>query len=181
MERKHSPWQTSFRSGLAICFDFQVTLRFAELSGLRKEDYKDGKICIRTQHLLDVDMNDDLTFSANRFINADHVKGNTEHGFRTIPLNDTAKDILERAITLNPSGEYIFMFEDKQLSVSTFNARLRRYCKELGIRTCGLTLRYATDTEALRLTFVRQELLACVLERKLFSVHQKPQHHILLD
>ena len=118
---------------LAICFDFQVTLRFAELSGLRKEDYKDGKIRICTQHLLDVDMNDDLTFSANRFFNADHVKGNTEHGFRTIPLNDTAKSIIERAIELNPDGEYIFMFEDKQLSISTFNARLRRYCRELGI------------------------------------------------
>ena len=118
---------------LAISFDFNVTMRFAELSALRQEDYKDGVMKIRSQHLLDVDMNDDLTFSENRFINSDHVKGNTEHGFRSIPLNDTARACVEKAISLNPGGEFIFMFDDKQLSVSTFNARLRRYCKEIGI------------------------------------------------
>ena len=118
---------------LAICFDFNVTMRFAELSALRKEDYRDGMILIRSQRLLDVEMNDDLSFSENRFINADHVKGYTEHGFRSIPLNDMAKRCVEKAIELNPAGDYLFMFEGKQLSVSTFNARLRRYCKETGI------------------------------------------------
>lgn len=34
---------------LAIRFDFNVTMRFAELSALRKEDYKNGKILIRSQ------------------------------------------------------------------------------------------------------------------------------------
>ena len=118
---------------LAISFDFQLTLRFGELSGLRKCDYKNGKIRISQQHLLDVDMKDDLSFSENRFINTDHVKGNTEHGFRSLPLNDSARTIIERAIELNPDGDYIFMFEGNQLSISTFNARLRRYCKEIGI------------------------------------------------
>ena len=34
---------------LAIRFDFNVTMHFAELSALRKEDYKNGKILIRSQ------------------------------------------------------------------------------------------------------------------------------------
>ena len=119
---------------IAISLDFQVTLRFAELSALKKTDYFNGKLRIRSQHLLDVEMNDDLSFTANRFINADHIKGNTSDGYRYIPLNDTAKGIVERAIELNPDSEYLFMFEGKQLSISTFNARLRRYCKEIGIQ-----------------------------------------------
>lgn len=34
---------------------------------------------------------------------------------------------------LNPSGEYIFMYENKPLTTVTFNRRLKKYCKECGI------------------------------------------------
>jgi integrase len=44
-----------------------------------------------------------------------------------------AKAILERAKALNPTGEFVFMFDGRQLSISTFNSRLKRYCNELGI------------------------------------------------
>ncbi len=118
---------------LAICFDFHVTLRFAELSALKKSDYVNGAINVSNQHLIDTEMSDDLTFAKNHYINTEHIKGYTEHGYRTIPLNDAARSIIERAIALNPDGEYIFMFEGHQMSVSTFNARLRRYSKEIGI------------------------------------------------
>ena len=118
---------------LAIAFDFNVTMRFAEISALRWDCVKDDRVSVKAQHLLTTEMNDDLTFKENYFVNTDHIKGHTAEGYRDIMLIPRAKEILEKARAVNPSGEYVFMFEGKQLSISTFNSRLKRYCHELGI------------------------------------------------
>ena len=108
-------------------------MRFAELSAPKWKDVKDGKVSVNAQHLLTTEMNDDLTFKENSFINTDHVKGYTDEGFRKINLISGARAVLERTKAVNPDGDFVFMYEGRQLSISTFNSRLKRYCRELGI------------------------------------------------
>ncbi len=122
---------------LAIQFDFYVTLRIGELRALKWENLKDGQIYIAGQCVLATEMNDDGTFSAGRYENVDHVKGNTEEGFRWIPLTAKAQEILEKVRLLNPDGEYIFMYKGKQLYTATFNEHLKKYCREIGIDDTG--------------------------------------------
>ena len=78
-------------------------------------------------------MNDDLTFEKYQLSNADHVKGNTSEGFRYLPLTPSAKEILNQVKRLNPSGDYIFMVENRQLYTSTVNDHLKRCCERIGV------------------------------------------------
>ena len=78
-------------------------------------------------------MLDDGTFTNGSYENVDHVKGNTDAGFRWVQFPSAAKPILERARQINPDGEYIFMYKGKQLYTQAFNEHLKKYCREAGI------------------------------------------------
>lgn len=118
---------------LAIQFDFYVIMRIGELKALRWSDIEGDYIKIHSQELEVQTMNDDLTFNARTHENVDYVKGHTSEGIRYIPLTDGAKKILERAKMVNPTGEFIFMQDNRQLTTSTFNKHLKKICKELDI------------------------------------------------
>ena len=118
---------------LAIQFDFQVVMRFAELAALRWDQIKAGRIYIDSQYLLTMEMDDDLNFCNKECENVDHVKGNTNQGYRYIDLTSEAQAILEKVKAINPDGKYIFMNNGKQMSISTFNDNLRRHCRNVGI------------------------------------------------
>ena len=135
---------------LAIRFDFQVVMRFAELAALRWDHVRGDRIYIDSQYLLTMEMDEDMNFHNKECENFDHVKGNTDQGFRYIDLTSEAKTILKRVKEMNPDGEFIFMNKGKQLSVSTFNDKLRRYCRAAGvpersshkIRFCSASILY---------------------------------------
>ena len=78
-------------------------------------------------------MNDDLTFSKREHVNVDHVKGNTDHGFRYQPLTAEAMRLLEKIRKQNPDGEFILMKDGRQLNANSFNRWLKRYCEECGV------------------------------------------------
>lgn len=118
---------------LAIQFDFFVVCRIGELLSLCWEDIDGDYIRIQTQYLSCQTMNDDLSFNSRTYDNVDHVKGNTDQGFRYMPLMPEAKAILERARKINPDGKYIFMHYDRQLNKDAFNRWLKKYCIEAGI------------------------------------------------
>lgn len=118
---------------LAIQFDFHVVARIGELKALKWSDISRNSIRIQTQLLEDQTMNDDLSFNIRTHQNVDHIKGNTSHGFRDMPLTPSAKCILEHIRELNPEGEYILMHKGNQLSTITFNRHLKKYCEEAGI------------------------------------------------
>lgn len=120
-------------SSLAIQFDFYMVLRIAELQALKWTDIEDNYIHIQRQRLASNEMNDDLSFTAISYENEEHIKGYTEQGYRYIPLVPKAIEILEKVKKLNPSGEYIFMDNDRQLSTDSFNRKLKKICKELGL------------------------------------------------
>ena len=119
---------------LAIQLDFYLICRSAELRALRWTDIEGDMIKIQTQLLEDQTMNDDLTFNARTHINVSHIKGNTDYGFRYMPLTDGAKKVLEKIRELNPTGEFILMNEEgQQLTTITLNRHLKSYCAAVGI------------------------------------------------
>lgn len=105
---------------LALKFDFHMVLRIGELKGLKWSDIKGDYIYIQ------------------RFINDDNeiiedIKGHQEEGRRFIPLTATAKQLLERIREINPNSEFLFVHDGVPLATVTFNRRLKKCCKELGI------------------------------------------------
>lgn len=118
---------------LAIQLDFYMVCRIGELLALRWSDIQGDFIHIQSQYLYNQDMNDDLTFTERVYENVDHVKGNTQQGFRFMPLMPEAKEILKRIKALNPDGEYIFMHDNKQLNKDAFNRWLKKYCLLAGV------------------------------------------------
>lgn len=105
---------------LAIKLDFYLTLRIGELKGLKWDDIRGDLIYI------------------HRFINdkkeeIDAIKGHKEEGKRYIPLTSATKAILSSIKLINPNSDYLFIRNDMPLSTSTFNKRIKKYCKELGI------------------------------------------------
>ena len=118
---------------LAIMLDFQLVARIGELLSLRWCDIEGTNIHIQSQLLPERKMNDDLTFSKREYVNVNHVKGNTDKGFRYQPLTSEALRILEKIRKLNPDGEFILMKDGKQLNTYTFNRWLKRYCESCSI------------------------------------------------
>ncbi|WP_024348116.1 tyrosine-type recombinase/integrase [Lacrimispora indolis] len=118
---------------LAVQLDFYLICRSAELRALRWTDIEGENIKIQTQLLDDQTMNDDLTFNPRTYQNVDHIKGNTDYGYRYMPLSDGAKEVLKRIRDINPNGEFILMNEGRQLTTITFNRHLKAYCEAVGI------------------------------------------------
>ena len=118
---------------LAILFALKMTIRFGELAALKWDDIDGDIINICKFQTRCVEMNDDLTFVNCGKKDTDHVKGYSEDGVRFLHLTPDALALLEHVRELNPDGEYIFLFEGRQLSVNTLNNRINDYCKEIGI------------------------------------------------
>ena len=119
---------------LAIQFDFQMTLRIGELTSLRWDNIQDNQIYVEHQRVRTTSLKDDGTFSRAQFENVDHIKGNTDLGYRWIPLTEEARRILKRVREINPDGEYIFMYHGKQIYTATFNEHLKAYSNALGLK-----------------------------------------------
>lgn len=118
---------------LAIQFDLCILARIAEIKALKPSDIHDNYIRIQRQITPQQAMNDDLSFESTEHTEISHVKGNTEKGYRNMPLVPQAKEILEKARKLNPSGKYIFMQDGKILNTVTFNRHLKKYCSACNI------------------------------------------------
>jgi integrase len=118
---------------LAVQLDFYLICRSAELRALRWTDIEGNIIKIQTQLLDDQTMNDNLTFNPRTYENVTHIKGNTDYGYRYMPLTDGAKKVLERIKAVNPDGEFILMRDGEQLTTITFNRHLKAYCNSVGI------------------------------------------------
>ena len=101
---------------------------------LRWDNIRENQIYVEYQKVRTTAMEDNGSFTAGRYENVDHIKGNTDLGYRWIPLTKPARRILKRVREINPDGEYIFMFQGKQIYNATFNEHLKAYSKDLGIK-----------------------------------------------
>ena len=118
---------------LAVQLAFRMIIRFGELSALRWDDIDGEYIYIRHQQVTCQEMADDLTFSPRKMQNIEQMKGKQENGKRKQFLTEQAREILKKVKELNPDGEYIFMSDDRQFNVCTFNRHLRKLCKGAGV------------------------------------------------
>lgn len=118
---------------LGVQLDFYLICRSAELRALRWSDINGDFIEIQTQLLDEQTMNDDLTFNPRVHKNVSHIKGNTDYGFRLMPLTAGAKKVLAHIKEINPNGEFILMIDGQQLTTVTFNRHLKAYCEAVGI------------------------------------------------
>ena len=108
-------------TALAIRLDFFLTLRIGELKGLRFDDVQGTYI--RVQRSVDFEHKID-----------DDVKSHTSTGFRWLPLTNEGLKIIEKIRELNPDSEYMFKGDGNPFCTCTFNRRLKKYCKALGIK-----------------------------------------------
>ena len=121
---------------LAIQLSFYLFIRIGETKAIRFEDIdlKNKTVFLHSQVVNDRKLNDDLTFSSREAIVTDHIKGNTEKGYRTQRLTDAAIEIIEKAKLLNPKGTYLFEPNGKVMNTDTFNKHLKKYCEACGVR-----------------------------------------------
>lgn len=106
---------------LAIKLDFYLVLRIGELKTLKWSDIHGDFIHIHAY------MNSDKEVVEN------DIKGHASAGMRVLPLVKATKEILEKIRELNPESEYLFINDDFVIDTGTFNRRIRKHCKELGI------------------------------------------------
>ncbi len=70
---------------------------------------------------------------APRHINEKLPKGNSYYSVRTITLIPEAVEIIQKAMEINPDGDYFFMCHGRTINNDTFNERLKKYCTDAGV------------------------------------------------
>lgn len=120
---------------LAIQLSFYLFIRIGETKAIRKEDinWEERTVYLHNQALTERVLNDDLTFSSRKVTISNQMKGNTSSGYRTQYLTDEAISIIQKAVALNPDGEFLFEPYGKVMTTNCFNRRLKKYCEECGI------------------------------------------------
>lgn len=119
---------------LAIQLSFYLCVRIGELASIKKEDYQNGELHIGRSIRRIQRMNENFDLGHIEYTVEERVKGNTTEGFRNIPLSSRAQSIIQKALALNPEGEYLFMKDEKPIIGNTFNERLEKTCNTLGIK-----------------------------------------------
>lgn len=121
----------------AILFAFNVFMRIGEIVPIKYEDVKNGYLYVNrsvaVKQDISTDENGKLRFDNWHYETEDRIKGNTEDGFRYIPLNKESMDIIEKLHNTYPDNEYVFMYEDRKLNPNTFNRHLKKACEAVGI------------------------------------------------
>jgi len=101
----------------AILLMFCFTVRIGELKALKWSDITDNHIFICKQ----LDSNQKER----------DVKKNSRKGHRYLAIPDLAWDVFDK---IPRDGEYILLKDGKPILTDSFNARLKKRCKECGVR-----------------------------------------------
>lgn len=117
----------------AIQLDFYLTCRIGELLALKREDVDGDYIYINRTLRQNYNIDENLHFTLGETSNEKRLKGNEESGFKAIFLTPKAREIIQKVIAINPSGEFLFMKYNRQLNPNTFNEYLQRYCEKADV------------------------------------------------
>ena len=116
---------------LAILFNLNEGLRYAELAGLKWEDIDLASklVTISRQNVIDVKIQDDLSFvqSGRKFVK--HTKAHVKP--KPIPLADAAIDILKEIKALNLSDTYVF--PQGNFRYHTYNEKVKKAAEAAGL------------------------------------------------
>ena len=115
----------------ALLFNISIGLRFAELAGLRWEDidFENNLMIVSGQSVLQIEMNDDLSFTNFGRGRVDHMKSHEEP--RIIPLLPEEMDILYQIKGLGLSST--FVFPQGNFRYHTYNDKVKTAAYEIGL------------------------------------------------
>lgn len=124
---------------VAVCLFMFLFIRISEFIALKYCDLEpNGYLWIRrtTRRYREtyVDKSGNIRFGKICYSTEERMKGNKETGYRLIPLPGEAVHLIERWHDHHPDDEYLFMFQGRQISSSTFNTRLKNICSDLSIK-----------------------------------------------
>lgn len=111
---------------LGILLTFQTGLRVGELSSLKPKDLSGRIIKIRRTE-------DKYRDENNKWVVAVKEHAKTDAGNRDLIISTTAQKTLDKILSLNSEGEFLFEHSGKRIRGNTFNKRLSLICKELNI------------------------------------------------
>lgn len=111
---------------LGILLTFRTGLRVGELSSLKPSDIKGNIIQVQRTEVKYRDENKKWKLCVRE-------NAKTEAGNRDLFVPNSVKPIIEKIISLNPNGEYLFENHGKRIRGNTFNKRLSLICDKLEI------------------------------------------------
>lgn len=117
---------------LAIMLAFYGVFRIGEIKALTWDKTDSGMITIQHQLVEERTLQNDMTLGKPKRV-LKNPKGNPVYSIRTEMLPHEGIQVLEKMKSLNPDGEYLFMFNGRPLTTETFNRRLKKYCTAAGI------------------------------------------------
>ena len=115
----------------ALLFNISIGLRFAELAGLRWEDidFENNLMTVSGQSVLQIEMNEDLTFTNHGRGRVNHMKSHEEA--RIIPLLPEEMDILLLIRDLKLSST--FVFPQGNFRYHTYNDKVKKAASDIGL------------------------------------------------
>lgn len=112
---------------LGLLLALETGVRVGELSTLQKEDWAGNILKVRRTEVRYKDADGKIVLDVRPF-------AKTEAGMREIILSEGGMETLEKIISLNPDGKYLFENQQgKRIRGNTFNKRLDRVLNELGL------------------------------------------------
>lgn len=117
---------------LAIMLAFYGIFRIGEIKAVSWDSTNEDIITIQYQLVEERILQEDMKLSKPQRI-LKNPKGNPYYSIRTEQLPPEGVAVLKKMKELNPNGKFLFMHEGKPLTTDSFNRRLKKYCKEIGI------------------------------------------------
>ncbi|MDF2804530.1 MAG: site-specific integrase [Anaerocolumna sp.] len=126
-------YQQGTMEAYTILMDFQIGTRVGEVVVLTKEDTIDNEVYIHRSEIVNM-VKENGKYVRKGYKIVEYVKHDISSGYRTIPLTDKAKKILEEVQRLSPDSEFLFTRENgERMTSRSFNYWLWKYCRDAGI------------------------------------------------
>ena len=117
---------------LAIQLAFYGIFRIGEIKALMWNIEDGNSVKIQQQLVVEHEILEDLSLG-QRQTALKLPKGNPNYSIRTEQVSDKGLAILKKMKELNPTGDFLFMHNGRPLTTDRFNARLKKYCSDIGI------------------------------------------------
>lgn len=111
---------------LGLLLIFATGMRVGELSTLKASDWKNGYISIRRTETIYKDESNNYIYDIKEF-------PKTDAGIRDIAVPTSSAWIINKLISMNSNGEYLFESKGKRIKALTFRKRIKSICSKLDI------------------------------------------------